>query len=95
MWLQTWSSIVTVLLAMVLFPEPFKRAQEEVDAVTGLNRLPDLSDRSSLPFLECVHQEVFRYIDHASRNSSLVDRSAGGTLLHPLVSRVTRSEWRY
>jgi hypothetical protein len=46
---------------MILYPECQKRAREEIDAVVGLDRLPELSDRESLPYLESVVQEAFRY----------------------------------
>jgi len=46
---------------MVLHPECQKRAREEIDAVIGLDRLPELSDRESLPYVESVVQEALRY----------------------------------
>ena len=50
----------TFMLAMVLYPHEFKKAQEEIDKVIGRNRLPNLDDRPSLPYLECVLKEVLR-----------------------------------
>ncbi|KZT01836.1 cytochrome P450 [Laetiporus sulphureus 93-53] len=49
------------LLAMVLHPEVYRQAQEEIDGVVENQRLPEPQDRSSLPFLECVLKEVYRY----------------------------------
>ena len=46
---------------MVLFPEAQKRAQREIDAVVGSDRLPDFSDRPSLPFVEAVLRETLRW----------------------------------
>ncbi|CCL99947.1 uncharacterized protein FIBRA_01972 [Fibroporia radiculosa] len=57
----TVSTIITFILAMVLYPEVAKKAQAEVDAVVGHSRLPDFDDRASLPYLECVVKEVFRW----------------------------------
>ena len=34
----------------------------ELDAVVGPNRLPTFEDRDSLPYVECVVQEVLRYL---------------------------------
>ena len=48
------------ILAMVLYPEVFKRAQAEMDAVLGPDNLPDFDDRDSLPYLDCVVKEVYR-----------------------------------
>ena len=49
------------MMAMVLFPESFQKAQDEIDRVVDKDRLPDFSDRESLPFVECLMKEVYRY----------------------------------
>ena len=46
---------------MTLHPEIFSEAQAEIDTVVGRDRLPELSDREKLPFLECVLKEVYRW----------------------------------
>lgn len=46
---------------MTLHPESFEEAQAEMDAVVGRQRLPDMADRSKLPFLESVLKEVYRW----------------------------------
>ncbi|KAG5651195.1 hypothetical protein H0H81_009548, partial [Sphagnurus paluster] len=38
------------------------KAQEELDRVIGYGRLPELTDRDSLPYLECLLQETLRFI---------------------------------
>lgn len=48
------------MLAMVLHPEVFKRAQQEVDSIIGRSRLPDFDDRPNMPYLDCVLTEVLR-----------------------------------
>jgi cytochrome P450 len=45
---------------MTLFPDKQEKAQQEIDTVVGPNRLPEFSDRASLPYLEAVLQEVLR-----------------------------------
>jgi hypothetical protein len=47
---------------MVLHPEYQLKAQEELDKVIGTARLPEFADRESLPYVECVYQEVFRCV---------------------------------
>lgn len=47
---------------MVRNPRVFKKAQQEIDRIVGNGRVPDHSDRDSLPYLECVLMEVFRYV---------------------------------
>lgn len=50
------------MATMVLFPEAYKKAQEEIDRVVGCERLPEFSDRESLPYLGCLIKEVLRYV---------------------------------
>ncbi|KZT69377.1 cytochrome P450 [Daedalea quercina L-15889] len=49
------------ILAMVLHPEVFLKAQKEMDNVVGHDRLPTIDDRGSLPYLECVLKETYRW----------------------------------
>ena len=58
---QTASSVQTLFLAMALYPEVQKKAQAEIDAVVGPNRLPDFQDRSSLPYINAVVKESSRW----------------------------------
>lgn len=46
---------------MTLFPDIQKRAQAEIDSVVGPDRLPSFADRESLPYVEAVVKEVFRW----------------------------------
>ncbi|KAG2358772.1 cytochrome P450 [Suillus spraguei] len=48
-------------LAAVLFPDVQKKAQAEIDAVVGSDRLPSFTDRDSLPYTEVLVKEVFRW----------------------------------
>ncbi|KAG6845122.1 hypothetical protein H0H87_000549 [Tephrocybe sp. NHM501043] len=57
----TASSMSIFFLAMVLHPEFQRKAQEEIDRVIGSARLPELSDRDSLPYMECIMQESLRW----------------------------------
>lgn len=61
--LQTVAVIESFFLAMVLHPEVQKKAQEELDRVIGGDRLPTLDDRDSLPYLESVVKETYRWYD--------------------------------
>ena len=53
--------MTSFFLAMTLFPEVQRKAQAEIDAVVGPDRLPNLNDRSSLPYVEAVIKEVLRW----------------------------------
>ena len=46
---------------MALHPEVQKKAQAEIDAVVGLNRLPDFEDRPFLPYVNAVVKESMRW----------------------------------
>ncbi|KIJ68098.1 hypothetical protein HYDPIDRAFT_25543 [Hydnomerulius pinastri MD-312] len=54
-------SLQIFVLAMVLFPEAQRKAQKEIDAVVGHNRLPNFDDRPSLPYVEAVMRESLRW----------------------------------
>ena len=46
---------------MSLHPLILKRAQAELDAVVGPDRLPDWDDRESLPYVNAVIKESLRW----------------------------------
>ena len=46
---------------MALYPEVQKKAQAEIDAVIGPNRLPDFHDRPSLPYINAILKESSRW----------------------------------
>ncbi|KZT69368.1 cytochrome P450 [Daedalea quercina L-15889] len=56
----TKTVLLNFILCAVLFPEAYAAAQNEIDRVIGNTRLPDLTDRQSLPNVECFLQEVYR-----------------------------------
>jgi len=45
---------------MATNPDIQEKAQQEIDRVVGRSRLPDFSDRSTLPYLEAIYREVLR-----------------------------------
>ncbi|KAG0709796.1 cytochrome P450 [Suillus ampliporus] len=57
----TVSAIYSLFLAMTLFPDVQKKAQAEIDAVVGTDRLPSFTDRHSLPYTEALAKEVHRW----------------------------------
>ncbi|KAG2040012.1 cytochrome P450 [Suillus americanus] len=57
----TVSSIYSFFLAMTLFRDVQKKAQAEIDAVVGPDRLPSFADRDSLPYTEALAKEVLRW----------------------------------
>ncbi|KAI0305228.1 cytochrome P450 [Multifurca ochricompacta] len=55
------SVLQSFVLAMVLYPEAQRKAQEEIDSVVGTERLPDFSDEPSLPYVSALCQEAQRW----------------------------------
>jgi len=62
-------------LAMITWPEVQRRAQAELDAVVGRDRLPTFADAPHLPYLGAIVKEVLRWrpalplaVPHAATN---------------------------
>ena len=45
---------------MTLYPEVQAKAQAEIDSVIGPTRLPGISDRDHLPYVNAVISEILR-----------------------------------
>ncbi|XP_071831266.1 vitamin D 25-hydroxylase-like isoform X2 [Apostichopus japonicus] len=50
-------------LYMILFPEVQGKLQEELDRVVGRSRMPTLTDKQNLPYVEATIQEINRHAD--------------------------------
>ncbi|THG92858.1 hypothetical protein EW145_g8562 [Phellinidium pouzarii] len=57
----TVSSIYCFFLAMTLYPDVQRKAQEEIDRVVGIDRLPSFDDRDNLPYVDAIVKEVLRW----------------------------------
>ena len=51
---------LSFILAMVLYPEAQRRAQEEIDRVVGKGYLPAFEDLDKLPYVTAIFYEVLR-----------------------------------
>jgi cytochrome P450 len=58
----TVSSVVSFFLAMAVYPEVQKKAQEEIDRIVGTDRLPELTDEVDLPYVSGVVNECLRWL---------------------------------
>ena len=63
---------------MTLYPEVQRRAQQELDAVVGTQRLPTIADKTNLPYLCALVSEVHRWqplaptgVPHLSRSADI------------------------
>ncbi|KAF9261074.1 cytochrome P450 [Marasmius fiardii PR-910] len=58
---STVSALSSFILAMVLHPEVQAKARVELDSVVGPGRLPDFTDRDSLPYIDAIVKETLRW----------------------------------
>lgn len=58
---QTVSTMSCFFLAMMVFPDVQRKAQKEIDAVVGPNRLPTVDDRDRLPYVNAIVKEALRW----------------------------------
>lgn len=100
----TSATLATFFLAMILHPEVFAKAQAEIDRVVGTDRLPDFQDRTSLPYVESLVKEVYRWhcpVPLAVPHRSIKDDQYRGydipadTMIIPNVWAMTRDEQMY
>lgn len=52
----------TFFLAMVCTPDVQGKAQQELDSVVGMERLPTIEDMESLPYIQAILLEVARWM---------------------------------
>lgn len=57
----TATTLNNFVLAMMLFPEAAREAQEEIDRVVGAARLPDWEDEKALPYVRALVKEILRW----------------------------------
>ena len=59
--MKTESPMSSLFLALFLFPRVQSRAQAELDAVVGRDRLPTFDDKPRLPYIEALCKELMRW----------------------------------
>ncbi|KAF8875598.1 cytochrome P450 [Gymnopilus junonius] len=57
----TLAALDVFFLAMLHYPAVMHRAQEEIEAVVGKDRLPEFDDAKSLPYINAMIKEVLRW----------------------------------
>ncbi|KAF7378499.1 Cytochrome p450 [Mycena sanguinolenta] len=106
----TAAQLEAFILAMVLHPDVQATAQRELDKLVGNDRLPDISDRSQLPYVDALCKEVLRWhvstplgIPHRAREDCVYDRGRDleplripkNSLIIPNMWKMTRDPERY
>ncbi|KAJ6517253.1 cytochrome P450 [Mycena vitilis] len=96
----TSSQLEAFFLAMSLYPEVQAEAQRELDKVVGTDRLPDISDRPHLPYVNALCKEILRWhnaapmgIPHRTREDSIYEREGHPSLFIPKNSLIIANIW--
>ncbi|KAJ7663410.1 cytochrome P450 [Mycena polygramma] len=98
----TSAELEAFFLAMTLYPDVQAAAQEELDRVVGSDRLPEMSDRAELPYIDAVCKELLRWhvvaplgVPHRTRHDFIYDRGGGSKpVLIPKNSMVIPNAWK-
>ncbi|KAJ7184629.1 cytochrome P450 [Mycena filopes] len=98
----TGTQLESFFLAMSLYPDVQAKAQAEIDKVIGNNRLPALSDRPDLPYVDAVCKEALRWhvvapigIPHRAREDFVYQQDAtSAPMLIPKDSLVITNSWK-
>ena len=72
---------------MINNPDVQRKAQEEIDRVIGTDRLPLLSDRGSLPYVEALIKEVARWHPTAPTGTLMCSRQGSQSTIFAGVPR--------
>jgi len=91
----TTSTLLTFVLAMLMYPEVQKMAQKELDGIVGRDRLPEMEDRDALPFITALVKECLRWrppLPLASPHKSIADDEYKGFYV-PAGSVVVGNSW--
>lgn len=87
------SPLVTFIRAAVLFPDWYRKVQEEIDTVCGMDRMPEVEDSASLPVLRAFLKECLRWrpviptgVSHELEEDDVYEGYLlpKGTRVHPL-----------
>ncbi|KAJ6779280.1 cytochrome P450 [Mycena vulgaris] len=98
----TAAQLEGLFLAMSIYSDVQMAAQKELDAVVGNERLPDISDRAQLPYVDALCKEVLRWhvsaptgVPHRAREDFIYNRGDGSKpLLIPKNSLVIANIWK-
>ncbi|RYP78207.1 hypothetical protein DL771_000684 [Monosporascus sp. 5C6A] len=60
-WLEATRALEWWFMAMILYPDSQKRAQDELERVVGSQRLPTFDDYDQLPYIQAMVREALRW----------------------------------
>ncbi|KAF9448530.1 cytochrome P450 [Macrolepiota fuliginosa MF-IS2] len=98
------SALECFFFAMALHPEKQRKAQAEIDRIVGSDRLPTFRDRDSLPYVEAIYREMFRWlppfpmtVPHVAQEEDVYQGYyiPKGTVIFPNVWAITHDKTKY
>ncbi|KAF8123434.1 cytochrome P450 [Boletus edulis] len=98
------SAVLAFFLMMLVNPAVQEKAQAQIDAVVGRDRLPGMDDRPSLPYIDAIFRETLRYspiaplsVPHVAVNDDVYNgyHIPKGTLLLANLWSMAHDESRY
>lgn len=100
----TVSAFYSLFLALSTHPEVAKKAQAEIEAVVGHDRLPNFGDREHLPYVNALTKEVLRWnsvvptgVPHRTREDDVHEGFfiPEGSLIIPNIWKMTHDPATY
>ncbi|OAX32393.1 cytochrome P450 [Rhizopogon vinicolor AM-OR11-026] len=100
----TPATLMVFVLAMVLYPDIQTRAQAEIDSMIGRDRSPTFEDRPSLPYIDAIVRETYRWspivplgLPHATLNADTYNGYfiPKGAIVMTNIWAIARNEKRY
>lgn len=101
-------TVVSVLecffFAMSLHPEKQRKAQEQIDRIVGSDRLPNIGDRDSLPYIDAIFRETLRWlppfpltVPHVAEEDDIYKGYfiPKGTIVYPNVWAMTHDNTKF
>ncbi|KAJ7441382.1 cytochrome P450 [Mycena galericulata] len=89
------SALETLFLALAMYPDVQRKAQEELERVVGPDRLPSFKDQPNLPYINALVLEVYRWnpvVPLAIPHRSVQDDVYNGFRI-PAGSTVVANSW--
>ncbi|OOF95350.1 hypothetical protein ASPCADRAFT_207823 [Aspergillus carbonarius ITEM 5010] len=93
----TISTMGALFLAMALYPDVQRKAQEEIDRVVGTGRLPGYADRDNLPYIDAMVKEALRWhsvLPMGVAHASMEEDMCGGYFI-PKGSQILPNQWAF
>lgn len=96
----TAAAMMSLMLALTLYPEELEKLQNDIDTVVGESRLPSFDDISKLPRVRAVVKEVLRWrpvtaggLPHMCTRDDTYTIPNGETVFIPAGTNIHPNQW--